>query len=93
MRPVVDLAAPAAVALYRPSDEIVWRVKHRDGREMYPYSQRCAFSTRVDVDHTAAHVDGGETTTINLGPLSRRSHRMKTFTNAQVVQESPGTFR
>lgn len=93
VRPVVDLAGPLQVATYRPSPEMVWRVKLRDGREMFPYSQRSAHSTRIDLDHTVPWQPGDPTTMDNLGPNSRRTHRAQTHADYHVTQESPGRFR
>ncbi|WP_432558686.1 hypothetical protein [Granulicoccus sp. GXG6511] len=93
VRPVADLAAPMAVSAYRPSPEMVWRVKLRDGREMFPYSQRTAHSRWVDLDHTDPWKPGDETCTTNLGPNARRTHRAQTHGRFTTVQESAGTFR
>lgn len=93
VRPVVDLAGPMRVSTYRPSAEMVWRVKLRDDREMFPYSERSARSTRVDLDHTVPWADGGHTETGNLGPNSRRTHRAQTHGSFRTTQERPGHFR
>lgn len=93
IRPVVDLAGPMRVSTYRPTAEMVWRVKLRDDREMFPYSERSARSTRIDLDHTIAWADGGPTATDNLGPNSRRTHRAQTHGAFHTTQEAPGRFR
>jgi hypothetical protein len=55
----------------------------------------------MDVDHTAPYVrpsggsaagPPGQTGLHNLGPLSRREHRFKTFGRVSVRQPVPGTF-
>ena len=93
IQPVIDLAEPLAVSTYKPSAEIVWRVKTRDGREMFPYSERSAFGKYIDLDHSITHASGGPTCTTNLGPLARRSHNAKTSGRFGSVQETPGVFR
>jgi len=93
VRPVVDLAAPMSVSAYRPTAEMVWRVKQRDGREMFPFSQRSAQSRWIDLDHTEPWRTGDFTCTSNLGPNSRRTHRAQTHGAFITVQETPGTFR
>ena len=98
VKPVVDLAAPLAVAQYRPSPGVRWVVLTRDGTEAYPWSERSAWSTRVDLDHTVpydhAHPErGGATCTSNLAAWSRLTHRLKTHAGFQAEQESPGVLR
>lgn len=93
VRPVIDLAGPMAMSVYRPSEEMIWRVKLRDGREMYPYSERSPWTTRVDIDHTVPWSEGGTTSLDNLGPCSRTTHRARTHGKFRVEQESPGRFK
>ncbi|MDO5500886.1 MAG: hypothetical protein Q4F67_14520 [Propionibacteriaceae bacterium] len=93
VRPVADLADPMGVASYRPTAEMVWRVKERDEREMFPYSQRSAHSTRVDIDHTRTWATSRDTSLPNLGPNSRRTHRAQTHAGFCTSQERPGLFK
>lgn len=93
VRPVIDLDAPMSVATYRPSAEMAWRVKERDGREMFPFSERSARSTRVDLDHSDEWEETHDTSTDNLGPTARRTHRAKTHGDFSTTQESSGRFR
>ena len=91
VRPVIDLAAPVMVNTYRPSDELAQRVKLRDRYVMFPRSNRSAFGRGIDLDHTIPAPEG-PTSSDNLGPLSRASHRARTHAGFRVEQPSPGVF-
>lgn len=93
VRPVIDLGGPMSISCYRPSPELAWRVKERDGREMFPFSQRSAWSRGMDSDHTIPWADTHDTSLGNLGSLSRRTHRLVTHGQFSSVQEAPGRFR
>ncbi|OYO12574.1 hypothetical protein BI335_15485, partial [Enemella evansiae] len=91
VRPVIDLAAPVMVNTYRPSDELAQRVKLRDRYVMFPRSNRSAFGRGIDLDHTIPAPEG-PTSSGNLGPLNRASHRARTHAGFRVEQPSPGVF-
>ncbi|OYO01575.1 hypothetical protein CGZ95_07280 [Enemella evansiae] len=91
VRPVIDLAAPVMVNTYRPSDELAMRVKLRDRYVMFPRSNRSAFGRGIDLDHTIPAPEG-PTSSDNLGPLNRASHRARTHAGFRVEQPSPGVF-
>ncbi|OYN97643.1 hypothetical protein CGZ95_14870 [Enemella evansiae] len=91
VRPVIDLAAPVMVNTYRPSDELAQRVKLRDRYVMFPRSNRSAFGRGIDLDHTIPAPEG-PTSSDNLGPLNRASHRARTHAGFRVEQPSPGMF-
>ncbi len=91
VRPVIDLAAPVMVNTYRPSDELAMRVKLRDRYVMFPRSNRSAFGRGIDLDHTIPAPEG-PTSSDNLGPLNRASHRARTHAGFRVEQPSPGAF-
>ncbi|OYO08320.1 hypothetical protein CGZ98_17410 [Enemella evansiae] len=91
VRPVIDLAAPVMVNTYRPSDELAMRIKLRDRYVMFPRSNRSAFGRGIDLDHTIPAPEG-PTSSDNLGPLNRASHRARTHAGFRVEQPSPGVF-
>ncbi|OYO06079.1 hypothetical protein [Enemella evansiae] len=91
VRPVIDLAAPVMVNTYRPSDELAQRVKLRDRYVMFPRSNRSAFGRGIDLDHTIPAPEG-PTSSGNLGPLNRASHRARTHAGFILEQPSPGVF-
>jgi hypothetical protein len=67
----------------------------RSPGSVFPWSGH--LNRRMDVDHTIPYArppDGppGQTGLHNLGQLSRREHRFKTFGRVTVGQPSPGTF-
>ena len=91
IKPVIDLAAPVMVNVYRPSDEITQRVKLRDRYVMFPHSNRSAFGRGIDLDHSNPWPNG-PTSTINLGPLNRPPHRARTHAGFTVEQPEAGLF-
>ena len=64
----------------------------RDRYEVFPFSSRDARG--LDMDHTNPYRVGvpGQTRPSNLGPLSRRAHRVKTHCGWQLNQPKPGWF-
>ena len=92
VKPVIDLAAPVMVNVYRPSDELAQRVKLRDRYVMFPHSNRSAFGRGIDLDHTTPWPHG-PTSTTNLGPLNKPPHRARTHAGYRVDQPEPGVFR
>lgn len=91
VRPVVDLNEPAVTNIYQPSEELAWRVTHRDQRVMFPHSNRSARGRGIDLDHTVPWPAGG-TALDNLGSLTRTIHRAKTHGGYRLTQESNGVF-
>ncbi|NNG18300.1 DUF222 domain-containing protein [Naumannella sp. ID2617S] len=89
VRPVVDLNEPIGVSTYRPSEELAWRVKVRDGRVLFPYSNRSARGRGVDNDHTREWPEG-PTHQTNLAPFTRTPHRAKTHAGFRVEQIKNG---
>jgi len=68
------------------------RLVLRNGHDVFPWSS--IESRHLDLDHTIAYQPGqpGQTALANLGPLSRRAHRVKTHAGWQLDQPSPGVF-
>ena len=68
------------------------QVIQRDRYEVFPFSSREA--RRQDLDHTLPYARGkpNQTRADNLGPLSRKAHRAKTFDDFQLFQTEPGVF-
>jgi hypothetical protein len=65
----------------------------RSPASVFPWTN--SLGRHLDVDHTVPFVgDGppGQTGLHNLGPLSRREHRFKTFGRISVRQPEPGTL-
>jgi len=64
----------------------------RDRFEVFPYS--CREARGLDHDHTEPFQPGlpGQTRPSNLGPLSRRVHRIKTHCGWKLTQISSGVF-
>ena len=78
---------------YEIPDRLAEQVVLRDRFEVFPYSSREARG--VDLDHTRPYRAGrpGQTRASNLGPLSRRAHRVKTHGGWQLTQPAPGVFK
>lgn len=93
VRPVVDSRMLPAEHQHDPSERLRFAVQQRDQVDVFPYGTRPARS--CDLDHTNPYrEDGtpGQTKAGNLGPLSRRPHRAKTFGGFRLTQPSPGMF-
>jgi hypothetical protein len=69
-------------------EQVLLRLSH----DVFPWSSIEA--RKLDLDHTKRYQAGGlgQTRPANLGPLSRRSHRVKTFAGWTLEQPSPGVF-
>jgi len=94
LAPVIHVGSPEpCVDAYEIPDKIREHVTQRDIYEVFPYSARNA--RRQDMDHTIPFRDGqtGQTRPSNLGPLSRRAHRVKTHCGWQLQQPQPGIFK
>ena len=91
--PVVHVGAGSiAVDAYEIPDQIREEVLARDIYEVFPWSSREARG--LDIDHTDPYRSGlpGQTRIGNLGPLSRKAHRIKTHGGWRLKQPQPGVF-
>lgn len=93
VRPVIDVRNLPASDLHDPSPTLRFAVQQRNPIDVFPYGTLP--SHKCDLDHTIPFdPDGpsGQTSAGNLGPLSRRAHRAKTFGGFQLEQPMPGVF-
>ncbi len=95
VRPVVDLNDVPAVDRYEIPRRVHDAIVLTHPYEVFPYGAR---PSRVcDDDHTLPWTErapvGAEQTRLgNLGPLGRRSHRVKTFGGVRLTQYTLGRF-
>ena len=84
--------ADAGVDQYEIPDRIRHQVLLTNPHDVFPYSS--IESRRLDLDHTVPYANGAanQTRPSNLGPLSRRAHRVKTHAGWNLDQPSPGVF-
>ena len=86
--------ADAGVATYEIPERMRDVVVARDRYEIFPFSSRPARSQ--DLDHTDEYRPDAhgtlQTRPGNLGPLSRKAHRAKTFGTWHLNQPRPGIF-
>lgn len=93
VRPVVDSRTLPGEHQHDPTERLRFAIQQRDQVEIFPYGTRPSRS--CDLDHTEPYIEGGgsgQTNPGNLGPLSRRPHRAKTFGGFQLTQLEPGLF-
>jgi Domain of unknown function (DUF222) len=96
VKPVLDLAAQAPVDGHDVPDRMRDAVLLRSPVDVFPFAT--SKSRRRDLDHTIPYVpldqggQRGQTRTDNLGPMSRRSHRVKTHSDWKVWQVHDGAF-
>lgn len=93
LTPVIDTGGTEPVVdAYEVPERMRERVHLRDRYDVFPYSSREARG--LDLDHTVPYVRGGsgQTRPSNLGPLTRRAHRVKTHAGWQLEQPVPGVF-
>jgi hypothetical protein len=93
VKPVVDLNQPLQSAGYQPSAALAEQVRLRDRTCVHPWCQRPARS--CDLDHIVPYDPDGppwQTSTLNLAPLCRRHHRLKTHGGWSYTMIEPGTF-
>lgn len=93
--PVIDLAGDPQVDCYEIPDRMRAQLRARDVYSVFPYSSRRA--RYCDIDHTEAYrhrnSPRGQTRPSNLGHLSRKEHRWKTWDKRfSLAQMSPGSF-
>ena len=88
----LDGGVEPAVDAYEIPDRIRETVLQRDRYEVFPYSS-CE-ARGLDLDHTTPWRPGqpNQTRPSNLGPLTRRAHRLKTHAGWDLIQIAPGTF-
>jgi hypothetical protein len=80
VKPVIDLNDAVSVDAYEIPDRIRERVKLTHPVELFPYGTRETHAT-TDLDHIQPYDPlgpPGQTTTRNLAPLGRFTHRVKT---------------
>ncbi|NLE98144.1 MAG: DUF222 domain-containing protein, partial [Propionibacterium sp.] len=92
IRPVIDPNHMEAVDAHDPPASMRLAMRIRNPHDVAPYGTRHA--RHCDADHTEPFRHGmlGQTRLGNLGPLSRRAHRAKTFGGWQLVQTEDGIF-
>ena len=89
VRPILDPAAIRPVDAYETPARMRFAVEQRNPVDVFPWGTRKA--SRCDMDHTIAYIEGrpGQT---SLGPLSRKTHRVKTHGRWTLEQPEPGAF-
>lgn len=93
LTPVVHAGASgAAVDSYEIPRRIREQVLMRDPYDVFPWSSTP--SRHLDLDHTTPYESGkpAQTRPDNLGPLSRKAHRIKTHAGWSLDQPRPGVF-
>ncbi|MGB3954401.1 MAG: hypothetical protein WBL05_03830 [Brooklawnia sp.] len=92
VRPIIDPATIGAVDVHDPTGAMRFAVEQRNPVDVFPYGTRAA--ANCDLDHTTTYTPGveGQTHLGNLGPLSRFTHRAKTFGGWHLEQPEPGVF-
>ena len=78
VRPVIDLNAELSTDVHDPTETMKEQARLRHRTCVFPHCGRPARG--CDLDHIVEWPHG-RTTTINLGPLCRRHHRLKTHTD------------
>lgn len=93
LKPVIDLNAGRSVNQYEHPVDVKERGFLRTTGEVFPHAQ--TQSRRVDNDHPDPYDPNGppgQTGDLNHAPLSRRSHRAKTFLGYRLWQLGPATY-
>ena len=93
LTPVIHVEATAdPVDAYEIPDRIRRQVLAREPHDVFPWSSTP--SRHLDLDHTIGYQPGipGQTRPDNLGPLSRKAHRIKTHAGWRLDQPTPGVF-
>jgi len=93
LTPVLHVGADSiGVDEYEIPDSIRRLVLLRDQYDVFPWSS--VPSRHLDLDHSIPYRSGppGQTRPDNLGPLSRRAHRLKTHASWRLDQIRAGTF-
>jgi hypothetical protein len=97
VKPVIDLNQQTPADAYETPDRLREAVRLRTPADCFPYATNTGrtLDLDLDLDHTTEYTpDGppGQTRTSNLGPLTRRHHRIKTFSRWKVAQPFDGIF-
>ncbi|WP_136561694.1 HNH endonuclease signature motif containing protein [Nocardioides caeni] len=87
VQPVSDLNQTIAVDAYEIPHRLRQAVRLIHPGDVFPYAVN--LSREMDLDHQIPHGEGGETSTDNLGPVTRSHHRIKTHDNWEVRQPNP----
>ena len=96
VKPVLDLPGMAPVDCYEIPNRFREAVTLTTPADVFPYASNTTRS--MDIDHSKAYVspdDGGppgQTRIGNLGPMTRRHHRIKTHGRWQLKQPYPGIY-
>lgn len=96
VKPVIDLDDQVPVDAYEIPRRLKEAVHLMSPVDWFPFATSTART--VDIDHTAPYVspdDGGppgQTGIGQLGPMTRRHHRIKTHSQWQVRQVWPGVY-
>ncbi len=92
VRPIIDPWAISPQDQHDPSDALRLAVAATMPHDVFPFGSVPA--GRCDLDHTQPYRMGvaGQTAWGNLGPLSRYTHRVKTFGGWRLEQPQPGAF-
>jgi uncharacterized membrane protein YgcG len=94
VKPVIDLNDRVSVDAYEIPDRIRERVKLIHPVEQFVYGT-AETTMRTDLDHTVAYDPTGppgQTSTTNLAPLGRFSHRVKTYGDWPVRRLDDGAY-
>jgi Domain of unknown function (DUF222) len=97
LKPVIDLpAGHTPVDAYEIPASLREHIQLRHPAEVFPYA--AAVNRSIDLDHTIPYLHPdrggppGQSRIGNLGPHTRRHHRLKTHGGWQVRQPEPGTW-
>ena len=93
LTPVVHCgSAGTTVDSYEIPDRIRRQVLAREPHDVFPWASTP--SRRLDLDHTIPYKPGqtGQTRPDNLGPLSRKAHRIKTHADWKLTQPEEGIY-
>lgn len=88
--PVIDLNDDLARQSYGPGDLLIEQTVLRSVTCAHPFCERSA--RRADIDHILAWLAGGASHSLNLAPLCRFHHRIKTHSSWEYEQLRPGVY-
>lgn len=88
IKPVIDLAGHVSVAAHEVPDRLKQMQRLLHHTCVFPACTRRA----VDHDHIDPAARGGPTTDMNIAPLCRRHHRLKTHGGWRYEKTGPTTF-
>lgn len=90
VRPVIDLNATLATDSYAPTPVMREQAMLINPTCVFPYCNRDSRS--CDLDHVVSWDVGGQTVTLNLAPLCRLHHRVKTHDDWTYRPIRPGLY-